>query len=314
MPKKICLILIVFLLAIYLRVFAFASVVIQTNPFTSADAYGLSPFWKWETIESENFKVTFPAELRSVAIRSSQFFEEAHELLSPLLKWKPHYRPQIIIVDNNDSANGITTPIVRFGIVLFVTPPESWSSLNFYDDWLRLLIIHEYTHFLNMDTTEGLYEPLRYVFGDTLLPNSTWPPWMLEGLAVYMETNYTGAGRGRSPYYEMFLRTAVDEKIFGSKNFITLNQLSGTNPYFPFGDTRYIFGYQLINQVGTEYGSRSLGELSSYSSKNIPFFINSNLQKITGKTWYEFWDQWIIKTRMRVEDEIKIIKSELLKV
>lgn len=310
MLKKIALFLIVLTLIIYR--FASGSIVIQTNPFASADTFGLSPFWTWETLETQNFKITFPTELRSVAIRSSQLFEEAHELLSPLLEWKPYYRPQVIIVDNNDSANGITAPIARMGIVLFVTPPESWSSLNFYDDWLRLLIIHEYTHFLNMDTTKGLYKPLRYVFGDTLLPNSIWPPWMLEGLAVYMETKYTGGGRGRSPYYEMFLRTAVDEAIFGSHDFITLNQLGGTNPYFPYGDTRYIFGYQLINQVGSEYGSKSLGELSSYSSKNIPFFLNSHLQEITGKTWYEFWDQWIVKTRMRVEDEIKRIKTQPL--
>ena len=43
-------------------------------------------------------------------------------------------------------------------------------------------------HFLNMDNTRGFYTFLRYMFGDLILPNTLWPTWMLEGLAVYEET------------------------------------------------------------------------------------------------------------------------------
>ena len=63
--------------------------------------------------------------------------------------------------------------------------------------------------------------------------NSVWPAWMLEGLAVYMETNFTTAGRGRSTYYETMARGAVEAGVLNSSEYMTLDMINGTNPYFP---------------------------------------------------------------------------------
>ena len=41
---------------------------------------------------------------------------------------KPYYRVNINIVDNQDSENGLTTAALRFGIVLYVTPPDDWEE------------------------------------------------------------------------------------------------------------------------------------------------------------------------------------------
>src|SRR4051812_9334847 len=86
---------------------AHASPIIKSNPFPYADPYGLSPFWTWKTIESENFRVTFPEELSEVANLATGYLEEAHSILSPLLRWKPSYKTQILVIDNQDSANGL---------------------------------------------------------------------------------------------------------------------------------------------------------------------------------------------------------------
>ncbi len=289
--------------------------------FGSIDSNGLSPFWKWKTLESDHFRVTFPEELEKTANRATQFFEEAHRFLSPLFQWDPPHKTQILVINNTDSQNGLTSPIARYGIVLWVTPPDYGFGSHYYDDWLRLLVIHEYTHFLNMDTTDDFYEPLRYLIGDSFLPNSLWPPWMLEGLAVYMETRFTKGGRGRSPYYEMILRAAVEDSVLNTPEFITLDKINGTNPYFPSGDTRYIFGYNLMNQVSQNpstlnprlrltHHDEVLGSMSKKSGHRIPYFINDNLRDITGKDWYQFWDEWVDATRKRVEIEIQKIKSQ----
>ncbi|MEO5969170.1 MAG: hypothetical protein ABIQ95_04520 [Bdellovibrionia bacterium] len=304
--------------------YAYATPIIKTNPFPSADPYGLSPFWKWKTIESENFFVTFPEELSEVANRATNYLEEAQSILSPILKWKPSYKPQVLVIDNQDTANGLTTPLAKFGIILWAIPPDSTSSTNFYDNWLRLLIIHEYTHFLNMDTTYGVWKALRPLFGAAFLPNAAWPPWMLEGLAVFMETQFTHSGRGRSSYYEMVLRAAVEEKVLDTPNFVTLDRITGTNPYFPGGDTRYLFGYYLMNQValsskpGLTYdlastvdgGTDTLGLMSERSGSRIPLFINGNLENITGKDWYEYWQDWIQETEARGRKALDIIHSQ----
>jgi Tol biopolymer transport system component len=289
-----------------------ASAIYTVNPFSSVDQNGLSPFWDWKTIESENFRLTFPSELETIAQRTVQYLEEAHRILSPLLLWKPEYKPQVLLIDNSDEANGMAAPIARFGIVLWSTPPENWYGTSYYDDWLRFLVVHEYTHFLNMDATASFWKPLRYVFGDALLPNSIWPAWMLEGLAVYMETRFTQAGRGRSPYYEMVLRSAVEEEVLDTSKFVTLDKVNGTNPYFPGGDTRYQFGYHLMNQIASQHGDETLGLMSERSSKRIPFFINDNLKTITGKDWADFWNDWIVQTRSRVQAELQKIQTQPL--
>lgn len=287
-----------------------ASILVSTNPFSAQDSYGLSPFWDWKTLETSHFRVTYPENLKTIATDSAKILEEVHSFLSPVLNWEPHYKTQVLVIDNSDVHNGLTAPAGRFGMIFWVTPPENWSKSGYYDDWLRSLVVHEYTHFLSLDPTRGIYTPLRYVFGDLLLPNLTWPLWMMEGLAVFMETRYTTAGRGRTAYYEMVLRSSFQEGVLGLSDFLTLDKLSGDNPYFPFGDHVYQFGYHLMNEVALHTKNESVfGLLSKRSSSRIPYLINSNLKHITGKTWYGFWLEFLTETKKRVQKQIQQIQS-----
>ncbi|MBI2712555.1 MAG: PD40 domain-containing protein [Bdellovibrio sp.] len=278
------------------------------NPFPDADPLGRSPYWDWKTLESAHFRVTFPSELRETAVRSLELFEEAHHTLSTLFQWEAETKTQVVVMDNADSSNGATAAVARFGIILWATPPDSWDSIAYYDDWLRFLVFHEYTHFLNMDTRGGLWKAVRYVFGDVGLPNSTWAPWMLEGLAVYMETRHTQLGRGRSPYYDMVLRAAVQEGVLDSDRFVTLDKITGNNPYFPGGDTRYQFGYQLMNEASNG-SEETLGDLSKYSGSSVPLFINTQLKAVAGRTWYQTWKDWLKKTENRALSNLERIRS-----
>lgn len=295
--------------------FTIAAAILWAPPSFSAtiagvgDSIGLSPFWTYKTIETDHFRLTFPEELTASAQKSAHYLEEAHALLKGPLAWEPKFRTTVLILDNTDLANGLTSPIGRFGMVFVITPPENWFSTAYYDDWLKLLAIHEYTHFLNMDATRDFWKVLRYAFGDSLLPNALWPTWMLEGLAVYMETKYTGQGRGRSPFYEMVLRQSVKDGVLGDKEFITLDQVNGRIPYYPDGETPYLFGYQLMNQVESHHPG-ALTEMTKRSSWRIPYFINGNLENITGKDWYQHWDDFLDETRTRMLKQIATIESQ----
>jgi hypothetical protein len=289
------------------------------------DSLGYSPFANYKTIETDHFRINFPEELSATAQKTANYLEEAHHVLSQFLYWEASYKVNINILDNQDSENGLTTPELRFGITLFVTPPDNWTSTAYYDNWLRLLCFHEYTHFLNMDATRDFYKVLRYFFGDTLLPNTVWPSWMLEGLAVYDETRFTHGGRGLSPYYDMILRASVQEKVLDTRDFITLDKVNGPNPYYPGGETVYLFGYELMNQE-TKYresgptadgkggplksGEDVLGIMSARSSWRVPFFINGNLENISGKNWYDAWDDFVAKTRSHAEKQLATIRSQ----
>ncbi len=286
---------------------------------------GFYPLAHYLSIETDHFRIAFTPELEPVARKSAQYLEEAYGFMTRELRWTPWYKAQVVLVDNADSANGFSAATLRIGLVLYVTPPDNWSSLYNYDDWLRLLIFHEYTHFVNMDTTNSwLYKLIRIGSGDGFLPNALWAPWMLEGLAVYMETRTSTAGRGRSSYLEMILRAAVEENALDQAKFITLDKITADNPYFPAGEIPYLFGYGMMNQVAQdslgprtadgessiENGEEALGEISLRSAGRVPYFINGNQENITGKSWYDYWDIWVGETRERQNKSLKKIHAQ----
>jgi len=298
--------------AVAIALFSLSSIV-QASPQSPkisgfGDELGITPFADWKQIETENFRIAFPAELSETANRVANLYEEAHALLSPFLQWQPRNKTQVVLTDNADMANGMTTPTARFGMILLLTPPDTWFSTANYDDWLRLLVLHEYTHFLNMDITRGIWEFFRYFSGDTFLPNTLWTPWMLEGLAVYAESRFTRVGRGRSTGYEMILRAATEAGVLNQPKFMTLDRLGGPNPWNPAGESSYFFGYQLMNQIARESGD-VLGEMSYRSGNRIPFFINGNLENITGNEWDHYWDRFIKETLARTNATLTKIKS-----
>jgi len=273
------------------------------------DSFQVSPFKDYKVITTEHFRIVFSADVKTQAKRAAELYEEAHEALKTELSWEPGHLVNVLLLDNTDAANGLASPISRFGMILYLTPPESWFSIGYYDDWLKMVIFHEYTHYLNMDATRGAYDVLRKFFGDVLLPNALWPTWMLEGLAVFIETKHTKRGRGRSPFYEMVLRTAVLRKKLNKSEYITLDQINGRRPRAPYGETPYLFGYQLLSKIERTQPD-TLNQLTTRSSYRFPYFINGNLSNITGKDFYSFWEDWVAETYQRQNENITILNRE----
>jgi hypothetical protein len=279
---------------------------------------GLSPDTEYQQMETAHFKLVFEKGYESFTLKAAAAFEHAHSILQPILKWKPRQKTTVLIADNEDAANGFALPSLRVGMVLIATPPDAWFSTSYTEDWIKLLVFHEYTHFLNIDATSGLMEGLRVFFGDVIRPNGLWPAWMLEGLATYFETRTARMGRGRSPYYEGILRSLVNENRLDSskKEAITLDRVNGEHPYFPGGEIPYLFGYHLWNQFSkdTRNGDRNqsdskMGELSIHTSSKIPFFINSHLQEVRGRTWSDYWSQFVVETKERMTRQIREIRK-----
>lgn len=283
-------------------------IVLNSAQAGPGDDLGLSPFWDWKEIKTEHFRVVFPAQISKQAEKVATLYEEAHSVLKNDLRWESPNRVNVLLVDNADAANGLSTPISRFGMLLYLTPPDSFFSTDYYDDWMKILVYHEYTHFLNMDPTRGLYSAARILFGDILLPNASWPTWMLEGYAVYNETKYTHSGRGRSPHWEGILRTAVEAGVLNRSDWITLDQVNGTHPHFPSGEVAYLFGYHLMNTAERSKAG-TLSEMTERSSARVPYFINGNVDNITGKDWYEHWGTWVGETTLKMQAQLAKIKT-----
>jgi len=253
-----------------------------------ADAASFDPSRNWRTIKTDHFFVRYPEEVESVAQDAARILEEVNAEMSPKLNWKPWGRTEVILTDSTDDANGMTMIMPYNWIILYVVPPRSDSSLANYDDWLRTLITHEYTHLLYSDPARGFWKPFKLIFGKLISPQSVVPGWMREGFAVYNETAYTTAGRGRASYTEMLVRTSILED-----DFPTIDEADGLGWKWPLYNTAYLFGGKFISYLVDKYGEDKFLDLNRrLQSSPLMSMVNHQARNVYHKTFYELWREW----------------------
>ncbi|HEX2120021.1 MAG TPA: BamA/TamA family outer membrane protein, partial [Thermoanaerobaculia bacterium] len=188
---------------------------------------------------------------------------------------------------------GSATPFPHNRIEVLVTAPGSdpASPIQFTDDWLKLVITHEYAHILHLDQARGFSGGMRRVFGRNPLlgfPNAWSPLWLIEGLATLIESETTPAGRLKGTFTDMVLRTAAIEN-----RFATEAQASGLGPYWPTGNARYFYGAKFLSWLATKHGMEKLTEyLNEYSSSVIPFRVNATANDVYGTSMKALWREW----------------------
>lgn len=270
------------------------------------DAIALSPGDNYRVHYSEHFKIIYPRAIEELAKRSTGYLEDAHRQLSPFFLYAPKDRTTVILTDNQDLSNGVASAVGHQGLVLFAIAPEPFMSINDNDNWLKNLCTHEYTHYLTLHPTRGVFKLLTYIFGDTFLPNSLWPAWLAEGYAVYAETRFSRMGRGSGPYYTTIARDSIARKTLG-ESFLTFNEITGVIPEFPFGEAAYFAGFAMIDQLAHEKGKSALGELSIRSSGRFPYFLNTTLEATFDKgelSYQDLWINWIKRKQEEFKSEI----------
>ncbi len=273
----------------------------------------LNPATHYLHFETDHFEFDYEEGYLDFTLEAAKHLEHAHSILAPILQWNPRSKIHVLVADNEDSANGFAMAALRVGMVLIATPPDQWYSTSYSDNWIKLLAFHEYVHILNMDPTKDFMEILRIIYGDVIRPNGLWPRWMLEGLAVYFETRTSVLGRGRSPYYDGIVRAFFNEGLLGtgSNDRFNYGKLSGSWPYFPGGETPYLFGYQLWNQFAKQAGDDGFaGAYSINSAGRIPFFIDGNLQKFLKKDWADLWNDFVTNEGLRHRKDIDAVKAK----
>ena len=263
------------------------------------------PVFTWTTIETPHFEIHYHQGEEELAKRAAVIAEDVHTRLVPRVKWDPKGRTHIVLVDAMDESNGETTPQPYNHITLFITQPVGLPGFGAtaYDEWLRVLITHEYTHILHLDMVTGIPEIIQDVFGRIYFPNALEPVWMIEGLAVYEETEQTSGGRGRSPGSEMIIREAVLEDRFPK-----LSQAANFPDSWPAGETPYLFGEGFSRFIVEKYGRDKLADVSlAYSGRGIPFLVDSTGRRVLHDEYRDLWDEWQNELRIRytrVKDEV----------
>lgn len=238
---------------------------------------------EFRTIETEHFIIHYPVGTEEVADRVAMLAERAYSRLTLALAHSVRLRTHIVITDTTDASNGFANAVPYPRIRLFTSAPSNLSVLGSYDDWLDILVTHEFTHVVHIDTVHGLPKFLNAVLGFGVLgklsgPNIVQPRWIVEGLATMYESDLSSQGRYRSALFEMFLRMAVLEG-----RFQRIDQFNSNARVFPHGTSVYLYGLHFMHYLAMHYGRDKLAELSHiYGRRLAPWGINRALEDVIG--------------------------------
>lgn len=213
----------------------------------------MPPDEAWRTVETDHFRITFPARLEALGRRAGALAEQAHGNLTAAFRAGPSGPIDIVLSDHADVANGLATVWPSNRIVLFARPPADHLALAYFDDWFELLVTHELAHVFHLDYAGGWGRFFRSLFGRAPLsftfPGAAVPGWVIEGVATWYESALTGAGRVHGTFHEMVLRTAALEGRFES-----IGQAGGNSPVWPAGIRRYAYGSLFFDYLLDKHG------------------------------------------------------------
>ncbi len=268
-------------------------------------AYGASrPEWVYKVLLSEHFEVIFREEQKDLAKRYILAAEQAYELLMPIFKEGPD-NTIIFISDDTDAANGLASFLPYPMITVFPVLPSTLDSIEDYGDWPFEVIVHEYTHILNMYPAHGFYWPLKYIFGGLVRPNAVLPKWYLEGLAVTLESHLSDHGRLRADETQATARALVLGDRLRSETLSRINEQELVT--WPFGSRPYVFGGWWWNNVYTDYDPKLIEIWNQDFARRLPFFLNGPIKEQTSKTAEELLTETAYKVDSVAKDQLKTL-------
>jgi hypothetical protein len=269
------------------------------------------PGYRWRTITTGHFLIHFHQGEEVLAQRAAVIAEKAHVRVTSLLGAGPtQRRTHLILTDHVDISNGSANPFPNNRMEIYVTAPgaDPSSAIGFYDDWLNLVITHEYAHIVHLDQVHGFWRAVRRVFGRDILtfPHLFEPPWVIEGLATWVESEETNAGRLNGTYVDMVLRTAAEEG-----RWLSPTRAEGYSPAWPDGGARYFYGSKFLDHLAKRYGKEKIGAfIDDYAGNVIPYQLNASAEAVFGKEMIDLWEEWSREQQQSYRADVEKLRAQ----
>jgi len=255
----------------------------------------VDPGLRWRTLQTDHFSVHFAEARRADARLVAAVAEGIYPRLTNQLGWEPRSRTHVLLLDSADFSNGFATPLPYNETGIILTPPDDGELLQ-SRDWLELVLTHELTHIVHMDKARGMPLVMRNVFGRLwpAFPNALQPSWILEGLAVYNESDTAiGYGRLGNSHFEGMMRAEV------ARGLRSLAELNADGRGFPL-NRNYLYGAYFFAFLRERYGDAAIIQfVESYSGKLFWYPVDSNPELATGKTMSDLWPEYYDWLRAR---------------
>ncbi|BAS28647.1 TolB family protein [Limnochorda pilosa] len=265
------------------------------------------------TLETDHFYVHFDEGYEALAREAAAVAEQVHRELAPRVGHVPSEKTHLILLDATDMANGYTDPMLYPKVVVFPVYPTFFSPYGSgisprLHQWMRFVILHEYAHALHLDMNEGVGKALATLFGR--VPLLTTPMLdesyaFIEGFATYQETIADLGGRGRDPYYAMFLRAMVlDDDV------LRLDQILGHYPLERWkpGANVYLYGYALWESMADRYGDDVLERFNRVFARTRS--LDATFKEVLGTTPERFYQDWEARLTRTYRAQILELQAE----
>ncbi len=266
----------------------------------------LDPSLSWRVIETDHFEVIYSTSYNELARVYAYEAEQSYTSLKPVFG-EVTEKTIVVIVDNTDLTNGYAHFLPYPHIVLFPVLPGDLTTINYFDNWARDLMIHEYTHILSLQPSNGFYTPLRWIFGTIVRPNAILPRWFLEGVAVQVESRYTAKGRLNNPATMGVLRAMVKDNTLQENSLDKINETD--IPTYPFGRRPYLFGSLLWQEMLEKAKPGLVERLHQRHSRRLPFLLNTPINDETGSTYAQLLHDRYQKITENAQRQIRYLKS-----
>ncbi|MFO0724935.1 MAG: hypothetical protein U1E65_14235 [Myxococcota bacterium] len=253
------------------------------------ESRAVAPNIDWRTVLTPHFRVHFHRGEAALADRVAHLAEEALALLSKRLGHEPEDPIHIVLTDETDSANGLADVLPYNRVLLYAAVPDVGSSLGDFDEYRRLLVTHELAHVVHLDDISGLPRLANRIIGKQLSPNLVAPRWLIEGLAVWMETALTSKGRARSSLSDSLIRAQIYDG-----NLPAIDEFTTSRRLYPGGSSPYLYGGRFIQFIADRHGSDAIGEITHrYGGRVVPYGLNIVARESTGEDFVTLYDAWV---------------------
>jgi hypothetical protein len=254
----------------------------------------------WLGIKNEKFTIFYKAEHEYSA---KEIMRSLNELSSIAERTTGHKlkRVYLVIDDFGNVVNGFADPTHSDSIHVFAFSPDS-RELAMSENWYKTVGIHEYTHMLQIKNSSGIPDALSTIFGSnasiifSVYPNLSVPPWILEGITTYTESQFSKySGRLNDGYFDAYLLSRLKEG-----NRVHIGDITYSSLDYPYG-SYYLYGGLFFRYLSQTYGEKKMsdffdkqgGSLLSYLSPVLPMAgLDLHCKSVYGKSFPDLWNEW----------------------
>ncbi|MBC7829586.1 MAG: hypothetical protein H7122_17715 [Chitinophagaceae bacterium] len=246
---------------------------------------GNPPSVKWQQVNTDTVRIIFPSGL---ALQAQQVAAISHDLsLKTAHSIGSRIRKINIVLQNQTTISNGYVGLGPYRSEFQLTPDANSFALGSLP-WLQSLAIHEYRHVQQYNNfRKGIASGFYILFGEEgqALANAlTVPDWFFEGDAVYQETQVSGQGRGRLPYFFNGYRSLWS----AGRNYSYMKLRNGSLRDFVPG--HYPLGYMLVaygrEKYGQDFWKRVTADAAAWNGLFYPF--QKAIGKYSGKSFRAF--------------------------